>query len=420
MSYTSKFKRKNKKRNRDNYDEDYDNDSFGRNAFVFDSDSDTEDGDELIFKHRRKKFIFTVLGIIVIIILGIIYYDRGIKNRVFTEYSVRNTIEYDSKGDLGYMAFCDGAIKYSADGVSYFKNGKEVWNKSINMTTPCIDICGSYIVMAEKNSNSISLFDESGNQMDLTSSYPVVGVEVSKQGVVAATLDDGTANYIEVTSKDGEKIASGRTVLSGDGYPVDVSISEDGEKIVASYLSVSSGAVSSKVVFYNFSSVGQNEVDRIVGGFNQYETTLVPDVEFINNTTVVAVGDNMFSIYTIDEKPKLKYEKEFSENVDSFFYTSDYIGFVFSGTESGERQLVVYNTSGKEILREEFDFAYTDIAFNEKNVIMYNDTIMQMYSFSGKQTMNLEYDKAVTKIIPRKKRSLMVISEGSIEDIYLK
>ena len=47
------------------------------------------------------------------------------------------------------------------------------------------------------------------------------------------------------------------------------------------------------VVFYNFSEVGQNETERVVGGFNHYDSTIVADVNFIDENTVAAVGEDV-------------------------------------------------------------------------------------------------------------------------------
>jgi hypothetical protein len=158
-------------------------------------------------------------------------------------------MEFSMETKGNYMQFADGIIRYTTDGVSYISKGKELWNKSISVQKPVIDICENYIAIAEQGSNNMSIMHKSGSQLDITMTYPIISVEVSAQGIVAANLDDGEANYIEVRDKEGEQIAIGRTVLQGDGYPVDISISNDGTKVMASYLSVDNGTTESHVVF---------------------------------------------------------------------------------------------------------------------------------------------------------------------------
>ena len=59
---------------------------------------------------------------------------------------------------------------------------------------------------------------------------PILQIEVSDNGKMAAVLDDNNANYINMYDTNGEKIYSVKTTLSGDGYPIDVSISPDAKK----------------------------------------------------------------------------------------------------------------------------------------------------------------------------------------------
>lgn len=373
---------------------------------------------------RKKRIFIGVAILIVLIFIAIYVYSRRLSNKIYTDYSVANTIkmeEMNSQTSVEYLPYGSGVVRYSGDGISYYSGGKEVWNKAIDMTSLVVDICGDYIVMAERNSNEIFLFDKGGNQSNIVASYPIVSVEVSRQGVVAATLDDGNVNYIEMTDKEGTRIASGQTVITGDGYPVDISIANDGTRLVSSYLAVSNGSTQSKVVFYNFSSVGQNEIDRIVGGFNQYKTTLVPDVEFINNTTAVAFGDNMFSIYHIDEKPELTYEEEFNDKIDMVFHSSKYIGFIFESNDSSYSQVLkVYNTSGKKVFSKTLDFKFNNISFVGKNVVMNDESTCRMYSFSGTERFNTTFDKNIVKLVPIKDNKFVIISDSDIEEIELK
>lgn len=389
---------------------------------TFDSGENiTSEGNNKIYKHKRQKLIRILLVIALIISLIVLFYYYGIKNRVYKSYSVIKTINCSAEGNVGFEKYKDGFIKYSPDGVSYYNGNKEVWNKSVSMTNPLVDVKGNYVVIAEKNSNTIKLFNETGEEVGISSTYPIVNVKVSKSGSVAAILDDGNAAYIETYTKNGDKFASGRTVLSGDGYPIDISVSEDGTKVVASYLAISSGTSQSKVVFYNFSEVGQNEVDRIVGGFNHYETTIVPDVEFINSNTVVAVGDNMYTIYSMDEKPKKIFEQKFDEKLLSVFYNSEYIGMVFESADtSGKKNIKIINTKGKEVTNIETEYIYNEICFNQGYILMYNSENITMYSTSAKKIFDKNYKGNINKVIPETKTTLAVIADTKTEIIKLK
>ena len=85
-----------------------------------------------------------------------------------------------------------------------------------------------------------------------------------------------------------------------------------------------------------FSEVGQNETERVVGGFNHYNDVLVGDVQFLSNNIAVAVGENVISIYKIKEYPSLEKEIQIDNTIDRVFFGTDYIGLVLDNSDSGE------------------------------------------------------------------------------------
>ena len=90
-------------------------------------------------------------------------------------------------------------------------------------------------------------------------------------------------------NQDGSKIYNIKTTVEGDGVPVSMSVSDDGSKLVVAYTAVKGQELATSVVFYNFDEVGQNEVERIVGGYDTYGNQLVSKVEFINSDSYSAV-----------------------------------------------------------------------------------------------------------------------------------
>ncbi|RGS28471.1 hypothetical protein DWY02_12080 [Eubacterium sp. AF22-9] len=88
-------------------------------------------------------------------------------------------------------------------------------------------------------------------------------------------------------------------------------------------------------MFYNFSDVGKNETERVVGGFN-YDDVIVGDVKFIDDTQAVAVGENVVSIYKIKEYPSLEHTIEINNEIEKIFYSDKYIGMILDNSDSGD------------------------------------------------------------------------------------
>ncbi len=369
-------------------------------------------------KKNRKIYISVAVVVLAALIMIIVHkiYDR---NRTFDSYKVEYTMEISDGVDNEFYPYKTGVLKYSSDGMAYIDGGKEIWNQGFEIKNPVMDICGDYVAIAEEDSNDINIYNASGEAYKVSASYPVKNLEVSRQGVVAAVLADETANYIEVIAKDGTQIAIGRTVLQGDGYPVDISISEDATKVAASYLAVTSGEIQSKIVFYNYSEVGKNETDRIVGGFNDFEDSLIPDIEFINENTVAAIGDNIIAIYSIDETPSEVARIKVKNEIQSVVYDDKYIALIVKNDESGKNMLQVYDLTGKKVLSQEEEFAYSGIKMSDGNIIMYNDTECKVVSVAGVTKFKYNFTMGITSIVPVSGEEFIFISGKNVQKILL-
>lgn len=371
-------------------------------------------------KKRRTVYI-VILCIAIGLGVGCYSYQRYLENKTYNGYNVESSREIDRDISYQYYKYASGILCYTDDGISYVKGGKEIWNHAYEMKNPVIDICGDYVALGNFKSNEIHLYGVDGSENVISTKYSLIGVEVSEQGIVAAVLEDSKANYFQVTDREGNELVTGRTVLKGNGYPVDFSLSQDGKKMVVSYLYVSGGVSQSKVLFYNFSEIGENSTDRMVGGFNQYNSTFVPDVEFVNNNTAVAFGDNMFTIYKMKEKPSIVEEKTLEERIQSIFYSEDYIGMVFESDDAKNAyKLRVYNLSGDNIYTRDIHSGYTELQFAGDCILKYDDTGCQLISLSDVVKFEHTFDTAIRQMIPVQGRRYILISSDTIEEIQLK
>ena len=219
-------------------------------------DTDEDVLEEKLKRHRRSKASKWIILVAVLIIAGVgylIYLD----NKVYTTYEVLESAPITDNYNGKFYEFGDYMLRYSEDGIAYLNGSKTYWNHAFEMRAPIIDICNSYVAVAEQKSNTIYICNNKGFQGEVETEYPIVGLDVSDNGIVAAiTGENSELSYIEVIDEDGTRIAKGQSVLSSQGCPVDVSISEDGTKLAVSYLCVGSGVIQSKVVFYNYSEIG--------------------------------------------------------------------------------------------------------------------------------------------------------------------
>ena len=303
------------------------------------------------------------------------------------------------------------------------KDDEIVWNQAFEMKKPIVDVCNNTMAICDLDTTTVYIYDTEGQKGKIDTMYPVIDLEVSEQGVIAAITDDAETNRIEVFDREGNYIAAGQTYVTGEGCPIDISLSNDGTKLAVSYIYIDGGSAKSRVVFYNYSEVGKNEVSRLVGGFEHYETTIVSRVEFLDNDTVAAFGDNIFTIYAIKQKPEISSETKLENTIKSIFYDEKYIGIV-SKTDNYENpyNIKIYDTSGKEKMDMDTDFMYTGISIQDDRMVIYNDEELKLFSVSGKERYGGTVTEGIKQVICTDKpdRYYIINSEYNIMNVKLK
>lgn len=360
-----------------------------------------------------------ILGISGFIFAALIY---NYQNAIYTDYEVVDTLRYTESSTTNYRNFNGNVLRYSKDGASSFNIDNEMlWNKTFEMQNPMVDICKDYVAIGDYKGTKIYVMNSEGIQGEIDTTLPVQKFCVSGTGNVAAVLEEGEITWIKLFNKDGQNIANDRTSMAKSGYPISVSLSEDGIMMGVSYLFIDSGIISSSVAFYNFGSVGQNEIDNLVSGYN-YSETIMTDVEFINEKTAFAIGDDRFEIYSGNQKPEKIFELELENQVKSVYTSSDYIGLVYKQDKNENAYLIeVYDSQGNQTLSKEFEMDYNDIIFNKDLVVIYNNNECQIYNMQGVEKYKGTFRNAVLTVIPMSQKSkYLLISSNEMREIQLK
>ena len=381
---------------------------------VIESEKSRED------KSRNLKIkVITIIGIVCALLLAIYLFCVY---RTYNNYKVRKTIKIETGTNSQYQAFGEFVVKYSNDGISYINGTETIWNEAYEMKSPIVDVCGDYLAIADKNSNTIYIFNKKGKVGEVNTSYPIIKIEVAQQGVVAALLEEASANYIELYDKEGNLIVSHKSLLSENGFPLSFSISNDGEKMMTSYLSIKEGSTENQVIFYNFSNVGKDEVDRVVGTFNQYGETIVPAVYFVSNEDAIAIGDNVLTIYKMKEKPTIRKEIKFDKEIQKVFYNEKYVGLIFENSKGDTPyKMEVYSLSGEKIMSKEIEMNLDHVKFAGKNVLMYDDVTCELISLKSVVKFKHVFTKQLDAIVPMEStNTFLLMTKNKIEEISLK
>ncbi len=202
-------------------------------------------------KHRRTTYIRTIL----ICAAGILLFFVIRYMVIHHSYSSYEVIESEEQMDtISTYSYVNGnVLRYSSDGASLLKKDmQEIWSYAFNMTQPVVDVCGDTILIYDKRGTLIHICDSKGAIGSFNANMPILTARVSKNGTVAAILDMQDESEIQYYNAQGQVIAAVNVSARETGSPAALAISEDGKYMAVSYVTVSGGAVGTKLVFYDF------------------------------------------------------------------------------------------------------------------------------------------------------------------------
>lgn len=378
-----------------------------------------------IIQRKKKNKKILIISMVMILVTGLLLgltYNHYI-NMSYNSYDIEEHYKFKSSGDLSFVSYKNAVIKYSKDGIAALDgSGKELWNGSYDMSSPAVDICGDYVVVADIGAKSFVIFNGEDSGKEFTADYPIVQAEVSKQGIVAVLLEEKTANVIRIYNPyDAQNTLLAEIPTNiDDGYPVSIDISEDGVNVAAVYVSVNNSKIQSRVAFYNFSDVGKNS-NFLVGAQN-YNDKLISEVEYINDTDVCVFGEDGYCVWTNPRQPEQKFEKKYRSSIKSAFYNSRYIGVVLGEDNEDTAELEVYDLAGKKKLRLKLKENYKDITLNEDDEIMLNsESKCSIYRLNGIKRFSSNVNGKVGYFFKADgRKSYYLVLEDEIQKIKLK
>lgn len=372
--------------------------------------------------HRLKILILVLALFGVVIGLAVAAY-LYFESKVYTSYEVVEQIERSDTEAAAYEEFCGNVLQYTGDGAVYSTiSGSVLWNQTYEMETPRVAMCEEYLAIYEQGGSSIYIMNTAGQQGTINTTIPVSRVSISSQGTVAVLMDDSQTSYLHMYSKDGRQLAAGELHIENSGYPLDIALSADAQKLAVSMLNINEGTVKSTVVFYNYGTVGQNEIDNIVGSYT-YDDTIIPSIRFVSTDRLLAFGDTEIIIYEGTQKPEVYQKIKCPGNIRSIYYNDAYFGIVYDHPSSAKGYMTeIYNMRGKLVLEQEFVLDYTDIGFLQNGLLcIRNEKSVLLYTMRGNKRFEHTFDHNIYDIISGKGQlDYWFILSGETERIKLK
>ena len=386
-------------------------------------EANVEEMEWKIRQHRKKIVMRSAAAVAFVAILAaaaVLYFAY----KEYRGFEVLSEFERVDNVSTKYENFAGNILRYNNDGAYYADlSDQPIWNQAFEMLSPTVHICENYATVADLRGNQIYIMDTGGVQGEIKTNRPIEAACVANQGSVAVLTREKGVSYLEVYNKSGESLASGEIHVANSGFPLDIAFSNDAKKLAGSILDISKGKAKTTVAFYNFGSVGQNEIDNMISSYS-YEDTVIPEIEFVSNDRMIAFGDNRVILFEGAQKPEEDVSLTLKEEVKSIFYDKDYFGLVYAkgGDASAGQVMKVYDMTGRLRLEQGFQMAYQKIRFLKNHeIFIQNEHECEIYTLRGVKKFKYTFDETLYQIFSTGSGSRYIfILDGAMEKVKLK
>lgn len=368
---------------------------------------------------RKRNGIIALIILVVLIAASIMYqffrYDT---------YDVEATFDRNDEEGTQYATFDSNLIKYNADGAFYTKeDGTLIWNISYEYTNPTLKMTKDYILLYDERGRGLELLDKEGSVLSLEMNMAIRRATISNTGVVAVLMEEGHISFLQMYSPEGAKIAEGTIYPENSGFPIALALSSDAKLLMLSELDINNKNMTSRIVFYNFGSVGQNESDNIVASYI-YEDEIIPEVCFMSDDTPIAYSDSVIRLYSKSEKPKENKIIPYASKIKSI--ENDGSNFIVisendNPSDSNAYLLEIFNKHGRRIGHRSFDYGYDNVSILPgPQIVITNGPTLNFYSRIGVNSYSGDMDSNVYAVLSRGNGSYTVIENNQSSRIRLR
>lgn len=323
-------------------------------------------------RRLRMDRIRNILTTVILVVLGLCGTLLLMQNQTYGRLRISDQYPSSMTDSSRYKQFADGIVRYNRDGVTLLnKKNEEIWMQPTQLQNPLIVVKENAFVVADNGGNSILIFSEDGLTGEIETTLPIERITISDKGIVSAVLRNENTPEIVTYDAAGNILAELQISPSRTGYPTAMELSDDGNMLAVSYLSVSGMGMKSRLIYYNFGQAGQDKPDNIVFS-EEYDDTVLGEIFFMGGDRSVAVGDHGFQIIRGTDEPKQEKNVELDQEIQSVFHSDQYIGFVLLNDQKSGYELRLYNRIGEQMISRDLPGKYSNAKIDGEEIILYD------------------------------------------------
>ncbi len=345
-------------------------------------------------KDKKKKIILLSALVVIVAIVGIYFL---IKYQTYNYVELTTVYENKNTDNSNYIQSLDGVLRYSRDGVVLLtEKGDEVWNQPCQMNNPMVEMCGDSVAIGDKGGTSILVFQKNGLKGEIQTTKTIEKFAVSSQGIVSAILKDEKMPLVLCYDAVGNKLVEHKVIPKNMGYPVDVSLSEDGNTLIVSYIYTEGTEVTTKVSYYYFGD-GNKAKDYQVYQ-KDFGHTVIPVTAFMQHDVSLLVADNALIFYKGLKEIKETSRVELKTELQSVAYNEELVAVLLRKNNATDYKLNIYNSKGKLLSSVDVDKEYENLKIAGEQVILYDGQACAIHTKNGVKKYEGNIDQKIMEI----------------------
>ncbi len=324
----------------------------------------------------QKKISFRPMKLAVVAVIAITVFSLLVQVLLIPAHRNRSL-------DLGFQAGSNYAMQsYQGDVLLYHnqsmkainRKGETLWSAKLSLSSPVVEHGGKYIITADLDGNHGAALYRNGEKIrDFSLGKDIISAKVNAKGTaVFATAADGYKGRVTVIDKKGKEIFQWN---SGDGYIMDLDISDNGHYLAVAQLSSEGEQADSRIQFIDL-------YQKKVVDTKERTGSIIGEVRFSGNR-LLTVSDT--ELCGFSGSGKFLYSVSFAgKNPGRYDISSDQVLAFVTSDNRGNTVLELYDTRGRRKGAYMADGPITSLAVMEDTVVIARQREVLQISRSGK------------------------------------
>ena len=270
---------------------------------------------------------------------NIFYLVKDFGTAVDTENVRYETLSYDASVNQNFALYRGGLAVVSRSNVSAFTaTGRRTLNNNESYSNPYAVSSDKYLLIYDMGDGNLSIYNSFAKVYSEKLDYPITSACFSKEGSFAVlTRSEKYESEIIVYDKNFRKLINYRK----GSFAIDISLSDDGERLGAVYCDTDNGIVCTKVMFYDLHKQEKISEYSYVGEFPL-------SCSFLSGGGFAAITDGSIKIFDRSLKEKVESDGYASGEVSAAFSDYEYAAVAFNdGVLSDKNEIFVFDKKGE-------------------------------------------------------------------------